>query len=388
MAIKFTRVQPGDLITASFMNAILDQIEALDAKIGAPSTTPSTTVTITGLITASTPARVGDELKVVGTGFGSPAGCVVTIDGVHVSGSQNPSPFKAGSGDTMLIFNIPAVPALPSSGKVVSLVVSNANGAATTTFALFPFQATIPAGRLFVFLSASPPSPLTVGNTAATFDFTFSINADTNMDENYLLSSAMDLPGWTASTLDPLNNTPLAVIPIGKGQTKTVKVRVGIPGNPGNVTGKLTLSVTSQNNPTGLNKTVETPIPANGQAPPPQDKVIVNAAQGMPQILEVPPDNTTLGEADFSVLIKNVGNNQSYTITPTFANAAGWTVAGMFPTSPFTVNVPANGQADVALAINLKASGAATLTDLIVKITKSNDNTITGQTTQKIRPKP
>src|SRR5258705_12776173 len=119
MAKKFDRVRAGDLITDVFVNGLLDYLEALDVRVSGLEQ-GSGSVAITSLPFGD--IRVGQEVHIRGRNFGFSTGQQkVFIDDVPVNA------FRFGSDDTELIFTIPAVPNIPSTGKIVVLTIQNAS---------------------------------------------------------------------------------------------------------------------------------------------------------------------------------------------------------------------------------------------------------------------
>src|SRR5215213_10317875 len=203
MPEQFERIQPGDLITADFMNRLLAALEGLDGRVTTleEGSGIGTALRILG-ITPSGPAQMGQELCVLGVNFGLPALDVVVIDTVAVT------QFKAGSNGSQLLFDVPPIPNTPPQSKPVTLSVSGPNGFDSREIVVVPAQPTVTQGQLILNLWQSPPEPII--QNGQSYVFGFRIRAITNLEETYTVSpTAQGLqPGWQAILVDE-QNTPI-----------------------------------------------------------------------------------------------------------------------------------------------------------------------------------
>src|SRR5262245_30005126 len=144
MPILPNKVNPGDIVTSEFMNAIIDACEDLQQRVIALEA-PTATTKITSILPSGT-KRPGDPIHIIGHGF-DVAGNVVTIDGIGVA------PTFGADHDRELIVSIPAIQGVTGAGKTVMVLVSNSNGTDMTNMEVFPAVASIPHGQLFVTMT-------------------------------------------------------------------------------------------------------------------------------------------------------------------------------------------------------------------------------------------
>ena len=152
---SITRVRAGDLIRAEDFNLILDQLQALDARVstlegqGGPG---PEALRITS-VTPETP-RVGDEMKITGSNFGFSTGAHrVFFDSVLVTA------YKIGSSDNLLILDVPEIPGLPTTGRATLLRVDNRTQTATRTITVLPRVVAAGGGVDLQHEGASPAAP-------------------------------------------------------------------------------------------------------------------------------------------------------------------------------------------------------------------------------------
>jgi hypothetical protein len=385
---NYNPVKPGDLITAAYFNQVLGsfdkRISALESSIGSSSGA----MVITGL-SPSGPLHMGDQVTVLGQNFGMPSQVTVTIDGATVSGSA----FLPGSGNNALIFQIPPVQGVPPQGQLVTLAVTNPTSSATYQFTLLPYTLTIPTGQLFVSMTG-PPSvgSITAGNS---YIFVFTITSSTSLTDNYTLAASLDSASaaaqWTVATVVPSGaqaGNALNQVTIQNGQniTTTVGVKVTIPANPVVTSGQITLTVTSQTNPTGLFGSGVSTVTPNAAPPPPNTISITIAAvtasssgatfTGSSMTL---PHGSTSAVVAVQALCPNAG---SYAYTgPTFG-AAGWAGSVVKPPSPFTTTA-ANQSVVMQIQITAVPAGPASTT-LAFKVNSTTQASVIGQISPSI----
>jgi hypothetical protein len=379
-------VRPGDLITADLINVFIASLLDLDSRIKLLEAVGpgGTAVVITGLL-PSGPVALQTELRIIGKNFGLPGSNVVTVDNSQIT------QFKAGSGDTQLIFDVPLLQGVVQGGKVVTLTVSNPQGFASTSLIVVPGVPTVPTGNLFVNLTQSPADPKLLAGQSYTFVFT--LKAITNLEEIYTLSPRVQA-GWPAIIVDQNNIAIAQEITLPKGDppdgvSQDVRVRVSIPGStPTGTATQLFLTVTSKRNPTQLSK------PSGG------DTITVGDSAPHPQLITVsfntvlsppPPTPTANVQAgvvvipvintqyrvDFSALIRDQG---TYDITLTPPGGA-WAAQIQGASSITTTSTNENR----LITTSLSAQTGAGNSQLTVRVVKSNDPTVFGQFSQPIR---
>jgi hypothetical protein len=170
MAVTSNRVQPGEIIKASLINGMLDDIDALKAAVSQLQGVPSGAgdVAITSL-TPSGPIRIGDELQVRGRNFGYSTGAQnVFLDATRVVA------FKNGSSDELLIFDIPRL-VVQSGGQSVTLLVGNQfNNAPPRSIWVLPADVPLSGNVAVTFDSVSPSQ--VPPNGSATFRYKLSFS--------------------------------------------------------------------------------------------------------------------------------------------------------------------------------------------------------------------
>lgn len=249
-----SEVRPGDLITSDLINQVLAELADLQMRVAdLEKPTGSAGVRIDSLLPLGT-RRIGDELHIIGSGFDIPSGSVVSVDGVGVV------PRSGVDRDRELIINIPNLQGVTSSGRNVTLQVSNSRGTDLEDFIVFPALAKVPEGQVFSNYNAAPQvATIESGANGNSYTFIYLVQAVTNLDEDYDISANVS-NGWAAVMVD-VNNQPvvpprirLRSRPAPAGDTDTVHVRVTVPGGLANGTeGTLTVTATSLVNPLRLN---------------------------------------------------------------------------------------------------------------------------------------
>ena len=227
MAKLTDHVSPGQLISSSVMNLILDKISSIDDRVTAlegGTGSASGAAVITG-ISPSGPIQVGQVLTVSGRNFGFSVGAQqVFIDAVQVNA------FQAGSSDQQLVFVIPAsISDVPAQGRSATLSVGNGilPAAKQTIFLL-------PAFTLSGGVDVNYVGPITGAITpgqAATFQFALKSRA--NLDAIYAIQPVVTGPanaGAFNNNLQVLDDTQAVItaktIQLFAGQQKTFFVSI------------------------------------------------------------------------------------------------------------------------------------------------------------------
>ncbi|HET6438811.1 MAG TPA: hypothetical protein VFG59_12155 [Anaeromyxobacter sp.] len=378
-----TKVRPGDLITADYLNQIIDLLALHDSEIAAlQGSLPATTNPVA--IVATLPAGIvqaGSEMRVVGHGFGLPSQVTVTLDGVAAT-------LKAGSNDTLLVFDVPTPFNLPTGGRTATLQVSAAAGsAAPWTLYVIP-AAPQNTGVLVVTLGS--PSSISTGAV----DFPVTIQATTSQDDQFLLSATAGSGStpWAATGITAVGGTPISQIPIPKspspGASYTAGVRVTIPANASGAPGFVVLTVTSANNG-------KFTAPSNqfaftvGQAPPPPPKIPVNFAVTDPNgnpvqlvpgpaPLNLPTLNVPAATAmriQFGAALPSTPGDYSVVLS-VLAGADKWNP--MLPTGTTTETLTQQ-KGNVSIQSALQPVSGAPDTSLTLTVTSTADATLYGQ---------
>jgi len=245
MAQQFDPVLRGDLITADLMNKILSELESLGSRVTVLETaTAPSKVVITGLIPASGPLRIRQELRVLGQNFGFIGGTGrVLIDDVLVTA------LKPGSSDQLLIFDIPDVPNVPLTGRSAVLTVANQNTTDQRTITLLPAQPL--QGAIDVIWLNVTPTTLTPNNPAT---FRFRLKSRTNLDATYtinpVITVATNAQDWQnrLQVLDNAQNVlPSRTISLAAGQEMIFHVRINpVPANTNGVPFTLTANAIAE----------------------------------------------------------------------------------------------------------------------------------------------
>lgn len=159
------RINPGDLITADLLNALIDNISDLRDRVTELETgvAAGTSVRITGFNPPPPPAgegqRLGQVLQIFGDNFAwPPQSNTVTIQnfGVPSGGTATITEFRPGSRPNQLEFVIPTtIAGIASSGTDVTIRVRSGDETVQATYRLRPALPT----------TGSPPTITTVLRT-------------------------------------------------------------------------------------------------------------------------------------------------------------------------------------------------------------------------------
>ncbi|RKH28823.1 hypothetical protein [Corallococcus sicarius] len=387
------KVKPGDLITSALFNDLIDYLEAQDQRLKVLEASIAT-VAILDVLPAGL-IRMGSEMRVLGRGFGTASLNTVLVDTVMITA------FKAGSSDSQLIFELPAIPNVPSTGRFVSLAVSNARGYASTTVQVGPAVPTVPEGSSLVTLSQTPTGSITAG---ATYDFFYTLKVISNMDETFKLTPTLQPPagsavtGWATTVTDttaartPLPNGEITMAKgdAPSGTTKQVVVRVTIP--PG-ATGapKVRLFMVSKLNSqiNGSSGDYGFTIGSTSQTPTiPLSRALVSPDSARnPTTDEIQATAGTLVTLRFAVTIEVAG---TYRVTLTLAgdgaNLWGAALLTIATTGPLVGQFDITGPSTTNFYVTLKPGTTAPASaDLVVNVMSISDASKFGQLSQKLK---
>jgi hypothetical protein len=252
MPILPNKVLSGDLITSDFMNQLVDVCADLQLRVSQlekPAVAPAG-VRIDALLPSGI-RRMGDELHIIGSGFDVPAGNIVSIDGIGVT------PRSGADRDRELIVNIPNLQGVTSSGRNVTVQVSNVKGTDLADFLVYPAVATVPQGQVFVNYSAAPAVAGIISGQSYTLIYT--VQAITDLDEDYDIAATVS-SGWAAIMVDgadqPVAKSQIRLrsLPAPAGDTAVVRIRVTVPGGlADHSAGSMLVTATSRLNPNHVN---------------------------------------------------------------------------------------------------------------------------------------
>jgi hypothetical protein len=157
---RIERVNPGDLITAAWMNELIDTINDLRARVASlEGGRGDDNVVITDLIFAGT-LRLGDPLEIRGENFGFSSGTQeVKFDNTRIT------EFRPGSSDLKLLVRVPALSPFPEEGRDVLLTVSNGFSSAHRTLSILPADNPVSGNLVDVLWETVTPNPVSVGST-------------------------------------------------------------------------------------------------------------------------------------------------------------------------------------------------------------------------------
>ena len=386
MALNLPRVRPGDLITATHWNAVLEALDQIDDALDAlgGGGLPTGPPVITGFQPTEQPP-IGSELFILGSGFGDQSENLVLV-------ASQPA-LILGGGGTQLHVQVPPVPGVPVGGLQTQLTVSNPRGFASRAIRVMPAIINLPEGQLAATLSQSPPGPL---NAGAAHVFVFSVGASVNVAETYNLSpqlTAASLPNqWQVQVRD-MADQPITSITIPAAnppsvETRQVRVRVTIPAGAANASAaSLSLTVRSQRN-TNLVTTSPTFNFAVGGAPPQPEQLTITRAPGNPTNGTVDPDGTIVARPNpapgqqtrVTYSVTGVQPNLSYTIDLGVI-PAGWTAS---VAEGNNVNASPTGSLSFRVDYRPSVAGAAVVT-FNLRVSRTGDPSIFGTRAQAVR---
>lgn len=392
------KVQPGDLITASFVNTLIDQLAALDGRVSAlEGALPGNAMLQIFAPLVTDTYHVGDELRIVGQGFGITALNTVTFDG-----TTRVNTFKTGSNDNLLIIDIPNL-TLPAQGKQVTLSVSNNAGFAQTSFTLLPAVATVPTGQLF--LNQQQTAQQLVQNPG--FSLFFTLAAGVTLADTYRFAPVFGgaaTAGWDAWLADPNDSSgqvPAKLssdIQVAAQGSAKVRVWVQVPQNaPQGSAVTLAITFASKANPTTVKSATTGQLTLTvGQPAPGAEKVGVATRQVVDKSATlINPDAggvyslpVAKAPASFFFLVSSAPGAAAanYTVTAALdASASGW------GTTPAVVVDPPGGKllnfiGQRQVQVNVTPANGAQPTNVTVRVSLDSDTAgTTGHVTLAIR---
>ncbi|MFS8979358.1 IPT/TIG domain-containing protein [Cupriavidus necator] len=361
MAALLDSVRPGDVITSDLINRIIDLLNEHDALLAASS---GGSLSITGV--QPQVVRMGEELKVLGSGLSPPTLKRVSIDGVDVP------PASLSGTDSTLTFIVPPVLGIPDLGQTVTLTVENLGGTAdTVTFFLLPGLPSNLEATFNITRTTVTPAGALAANTS--YEFTYSIETFSSRNETYFLEPKLlsPSPGWSVTVKGGQNE-----IFIPKSQPAPSSMPVVLVVTTGPAGGaSVTLGLRSKNFSGVTGSSVA-------------DPVSIGATPGAPNLDVEFLSPTVLGSvqkfSNGSLYIRtdaNVANQKAtvnplnvrlktpgiYTIgTPVVGNPA-WTVTVM--NSPLTLDTTGTPNAIKGLIFTVQGAAGAPDADIEIPVT-------------------
>ncbi len=388
---QLVHVNPGDRITADYINSLVDEINSLQQQVDAIGTTTIGNAPVIIGLQPSDQVAVGAELDVIGRNFGVPAiQNEVTLDGTAVTG------FLPGCSDTLLKLAVPEIAGVP---KDAQLVVQTSVGSATHTVRVVA-ATQIPEGQPTITNATAALGTITTGST---YTFSFLVDASTvSITETYTIAvtyantapASVPASAWTTgTTLIGASNQQVTVTP---GTPVTIGVQVTVPANA--TAADLTFALTSVHNPAGSSAT-PTAVPIRvGQAPPQSDarihlsigaigpafpfkEVPINGVQGIEVKFPTAAGSGTLAQVPIDVSY-DVAGTIAYTVSIENPDTTIWTVGAATP-NPF--QYAAGGSGQVHFPLTLLATTGGTEGRFLNFVATRQDNDGIGQISNFLR---
>jgi len=224
MAIDFTDVQPGQLITSDLCNRMLRALDQLDERVSDLEQSPGTTPDAPQL-QSSVPSgnvNVGSLLRLIGRNFVIPtSGNTVEI------GDQEVTDFLSGSNDQQLLFQVPS--SLTGLPRQLSVRVRNRNGQSNAlqirVSPLFEEQ----AGN--VFFTDQTPALGQIAH-AGEYELRWLVDSQTTHPEQYEFSLRFtNLQGSTEDVWRSSAQITPVRAEIPRSTPRVVTARVRVPGD-------------------------------------------------------------------------------------------------------------------------------------------------------------
>lgn len=267
------RVKAGELITAEFMNDLLTRIDEIESKLD-DLEAPNKNLEIKSL-QSSGAIRVGKQLSILGKDFGPLSETVVTV------GDERVETFSPGSNESRINFDVPQIQSLvgESSGKQFTLTVSGRHGFDSRSVTIHPFEPSVPQGNIAIRLAQRPDvDKIQMGKN---YTFTFEIGVRSNMQETFNVQAGIDADAqqsaWSATAVDATGN-PLSTVTLPESEVRTkrsIPVEVTVPAGTEGTKARITLTVSSQLNPSGFSKTLDSTEIKVGAAPPESEAIAI-----------------------------------------------------------------------------------------------------------------
>jgi hypothetical protein len=368
MTTQFPRVNPGDVITATQWNSVLDALEDIYSQIG--DSTSQTGVAITGFLPPG-PVQVGDALTILGRNFEFSIGAQrIFFGNVQINA------FQPGSNDTQLKVLVPTIPGLPDNGQPVTVTAFNRTSNDQRTITVTPIPVPLSG-----FVDVMPGTTGVVPTGGGPAEYQFTLTSRMNKTATVAITSILDV-GWSTQALDQNHVAlPAGQLQLVPFQPATIFVRVT---GPANVALSTPFTLTVNVDAGGANRGSSGPIahavgvPDVAQDPniviqqassPALQGGIVVVAAGSFATLSVPVTFLATGGVNYTVSVSPVGT------------VAGWQVklqnpngtAGTSTQAPFASPPPVGVAQMVQFNIQPQANGAAASGTFELKLQRTDN---------------
>ena len=381
MTDGITRVRPGDLIRADDFNAILDGLEAIDARLRAleGNAGPGPDALRITNITPAAP-RVGDEMRISGANFGFSTGASrVAFDNIVVTA------YKIGSSDSLLIFDIPEITGLPLAGRPVLLRVSNHSSSVLRTINLQPRAEQLMGGVDLHYDGPSPSTP-TAGQP---FALNFRLASRANLAVTLTVTTTVSVGAWQPLLeLVDAGGSALSSrrITVPSGQVRAFSVRLPIPSGTAAGT-SFTVSIQAEGQ--GIVTTTHQPVFSVGTAAPTPatDVELALAGANPPSVLSDSTITLSPGASAEVVVLTTFEGTGTFVVS--LSSPSGWTVAPDLPAGGEyeieTVDLGADGKAHRSVLIGLTAPAGGAVPATLVTTARRKGSTRSRELTLQLR---
>ena len=387
MPEQFDRVLPGDIITADFMNRILDLLEGLDGRVteleGGTSTGGGPAIT---RLVPPGPYRVDDTVTVEGSNFQFTSGLArLFLDGTRIT-------LDDASSDTRLLFQVPALPGLEESGTDFQLRVVTSQGEASAPVTVRP-RPPVLFGQVDVeWLGVNPETPqpdqavtfelriTSRASLAAEFTLQPSIGVAVNQtlwnSRLQLLNASQSVMTTPRITLEPLQSRTffVRITSVPAGTAAGTPFTLAVTATAGTVTRTLGPL------PFEVGQEVEPPDPAitlNPTGSEPPSALVGNTVTAvLNQLVSVELFASFTAAGDYTLSLDMLGNTDLWsisrgattpavtTITPAEVQAGNATRTLTIRIQPLT-GATASGQVEVRLQRPAQPGGRSFVLNLI-----------------------
>lgn len=249
------QVRPGDLITADFVNGLLQELVALEGRVtileaGSTTTTGGLVITsITPPGTQASPLREQSEARIAGSNFR------LSVGATRVFFNDTPvAAYKPGSNDSLLIFDVPILPIsppLPVTGAVLTLRLENGQESTTRSVLVLPQVTDLEGDIDVIFRDDIPnpaPNPIVPGQAAT---FAYRLRSRVNLEAVFDIVPVISLPDVqpTLQVLDSNQQQLLgSSINLRPGEEQLFFIRIpSIPAAAANANFSLNIGASSGN---------------------------------------------------------------------------------------------------------------------------------------------
>jgi len=350
MATLPTQVQAGDVISATLMNRILEEIASLQLQINALSGQTVTLGPVEIIRLNKDSITMGEELQVYGRNLAVANLVYVTIGGVPVTSFK-----EDRSNSSLLVFDVPAIIGITDPGALVTLEIRNNQGGPARAPVFVMPAAPTQLNANFGFSVTPPTAAIQPSGTGV---YTFLISALTSAAETYTVNAIID-GGWSAQASPTELTIPKSLT---SATSRTVSVTVTAPAT-GSATLKLELVPKNFPGPSYFSQNVPVAVGSTGQGSNPDftltsTSVVPGAAFASGKI------KCTAGQT--RTVKPNVALAKPGTYLITAAVTAPWTAVVQNSPNPVTTTV--TGSAVIAL-VELKGPSSGLSTGTTGKLT-------------------